>query len=90
MGVPVFSLYDSKYFIHFQNVTCSILKNSNMDWFIYNSNDQLYSKIDELVNKNDNFWKSLKETTRTNFLNGNVCNEELYIENISNLFESCL
>jgi predicted O-linked N-acetylglucosamine transferase (SPINDLY family) len=85
MGVPVFSLYDSEYFFHAQNVTCSILKNSNLDYYIFNSTDELLKKIDELHNKDISELVNLKNETRNKFLNGKVCNQTVYINNLEQL-----
>ena len=85
MGVPVFSLYDSEYFFHAQNVTCSILKNSNLDYYIFNSTDELLKKIDELHNKDISELVNLKNETRNKFLNGKVCNQTEYINNLEQL-----
>lgn len=89
MGVPVFAFYDTKYFFHPQNVTVSLLKNSDLDYYVINhdenASETLISKIKELLNKDKSFWESLKETTRKQFLGGKVCNKDLYMKNISNL-----
>jgi hypothetical protein len=88
MGVPVFTLYDSKYYFHPQNVTASILKNSDLDYYILNSQDEIHEKLTELSNKDISFWTNFKESTRNKFLNGKVCNSSLYITNLeSMLFE---
>ena len=86
MGVPVFSLYDSEYYFHAQNVSCSILKNSDLDYYIFNNEDELFQKIEELNQKDTVFWKNLKVDTRNKFTNGKVCNKEEYISNIQELF----
>jgi protein O-GlcNAc transferase len=86
MGVPVLSLYDSKYFYHPQNVTCSILKNSNMDEYIFNNELELQDKIKNFVNKPTLFWKNIKENTRKQFLTGKVCDKISYMKNIQDLF----
>jgi predicted O-linked N-acetylglucosamine transferase (SPINDLY family) len=72
MGVPVFSLYDSKYYFHPQNVTCSILKNSGMEYFMCHNIDEMITKIKELENKPLEFWKENKENVRKQFLEGKV------------------
>ena len=45
MGVPVLSMYDSEYFFHPQNVTCSLLENSGMKEYIFNNESELNSII---------------------------------------------
>lgn len=86
MGSPVLSLYDSKYFYHPQNVTCSILQNSNLDFYICNSTNDIISKINTLINKPRDFWIQNKHDVRHKFLNGNFCNKNLYMKNIQKLF----
>ena len=84
MGVPVLSMYDSKFHFHPQNVTCSILKNSNMEEYIFNSTDELLNKINKL--KLIETWGTFKQDTRNKFLDGYVCNKEEYMKNIQQLF----
>jgi predicted O-linked N-acetylglucosamine transferase (SPINDLY family) len=86
MGVPVLSMYDSTYFFHPQNVTCSILKNSNLAEYIFNNEQELHQKIQALYTKPNTFWKELKTRTRLNFTTGKVCNKTEYISNIQDLF----
>ena len=82
MGVPVFSLYDSTYYFHPQNVSCSILKNSDLDYYVVNSEEEMISKIKELKTKDI---KELKIDTRSKFLNGKVCDSKEYMKNIQTL-----
>lgn len=86
MGTPVLSMYDSEYYFHAQNVTCSILQNSGMQEYIFNNEKELNEKIVYLQNKDESFWSDLKETTRRKFLNGLVCNKTEYMKNIQQLF----
>jgi protein O-GlcNAc transferase len=86
MGVPVFSIYDSEFFMHFQNVTCSILKNSNLDFYVCNSTEEIIKKIKILEDKPIEFWKTNKQNIRNKFLNGAVCDQKLYMKNIQDVF----
>lgn len=88
MGVPVYTIYDKEYYFHPQNVTASILHNSDLQDYIVDSKEQLFSKIEELHHKNDNFWENLKPHIRNKFLNGKVCDQKLYINNISTMFDN--
>lgn len=85
MGVPVFTFYDSKYHFHPQNVTASILHNSGLSYYDVDNVSELYAKIEELLQEDDEFWSSLKQQVRQKFLTGNVCNKELYMKNLTNL-----
>lgn len=86
MGVPVFSLYDNIYQFHAQNVTCSILKNSDLDFYVSNSTEEIIDKIKILEKNPTEFWKTQKLETRTKFLNGKFCNKKLYMKNIEQVF----
>lgn len=86
MGVPVFSLYDSKYYFHPQNVTCSILKNSGMEYFICHNVDEMIVKIKELENKPIEYWGRSKDNIRKQFLEGKVCDKKSYMTNLEGLF----
>jgi len=87
MGVPVYSFYDQTYYFHPQNVTSSILKNSGLEEYIVKDSEELQHKITELMSlkANDNFWKTLKKNTREKFLSGKVCDQNLYMKNITTL-----
>jgi hypothetical protein len=85
MGVPVFSLYDSTYYFHAQNVSCSILKNSDLDFYVVENEEELISKLIMLNEKDTSFWKDLKIDTRSKFKNGKVCDQEEYIKNLKEL-----
>lgn len=84
MGVPVFSMYDSTYYFHAQNVSCSILKNSNLDYYVVDSEDELLNKIQEVHNSDRT---SLKSETRNKFLNGKVCDKQAYMSNLQALLD---
>ena len=86
MGVPVLTVYDDKYYFHATNVTTSILRNSNLDFYVCNTQEEIFEKLLILENKPIEFWKNLKEDVRYKFLNGNVCNKKEYMKNIENLF----
>jgi predicted O-linked N-acetylglucosamine transferase (SPINDLY family) len=88
MGVPVFTVYDSEYYFHAQNVTASLLKNSHVDLeeYIVSNKQDIHDKIKVLMEKDDNFWQNLKSDTRQKFLSGNICNKKRYITEIQKLF----
>jgi predicted O-linked N-acetylglucosamine transferase (SPINDLY family) len=90
MGVPVFSFYDSKYYFHPQNVSCSILKNSNLDEYIVNDQLEFYDKIKRLVEKSDDvdYWRGLRNDVKSKFTNGLVCNKTEYMNNLQNLLQN--
>jgi predicted O-linked N-acetylglucosamine transferase (SPINDLY family) len=88
MGVPVFTMYDSEYYFHAQNVTASILANSGeeLKYYIFNKEEELHEKLIDLNNRSKNeFWERLKPSVRDAFLRGDVCNKEKYMKNFSEL-----
>lgn len=89
-GVPVFTLRDNLHYFHPQNVTSSILVNSNLSYYVCNSIEEIVDKIGQLQYKPDTFWKNLKTETRSQFLQGKVCNKELYMQNIQTLFKDLI
>jgi predicted O-linked N-acetylglucosamine transferase (SPINDLY family) len=88
MGVPVFSLWDREHWFHPQNVSVSILKNSDLDFYVCNDNQEMFDKITRLTQKDDDFWKVLKNETRNKFTNGLVCNKNEYMNNLQELLTS--
>ena len=83
MGVPVFTFYDTTNYFHAQNVTASILYNSDMEDYVITGGvddlDRSVKKIMSYKNTNVDFWKTLKETTRNKFINGRVCDKQNYM-----------
>ena len=64
MGVPVFSLYDSEYYLHSQNVTCSILRASDLQEYIFYNKQELFDRLKSINNETDDFWYNLKNNTK--------------------------
>jgi predicted O-linked N-acetylglucosamine transferase (SPINDLY family) len=85
-GCATFSIYDSTWYFHAQNVSCSILKNSDLDFYVCNNTEEIIDKIQILLDKPIEFWKTQKEETRRKFLNGKFTNKDLYMKNIEKLF----
>jgi predicted O-linked N-acetylglucosamine transferase (SPINDLY family) len=84
MGVPVFTKYDSSRFMHAQNISSSILKNSNLDQYICNSDDDVINKINDCYTQTTD-WTKLKHDTRESFLQGKVCDIPNYTKNMQEL-----
>ena len=85
MGVPVFTMYDDVNYYHPQNVTTSILTNSNLKEYVFKDTSDLISKINDLHLKPKHFWTTLKEYVRNSFLTGTICNQTVYIDNMQKL-----
>lgn len=77
MGVPVLTIYNKDNF-HVSNVSASILKNSDLDFYICSDEEDLISKLNNLsINKQE---------VRKKFLEGKVCNQDLHVKNLETLF----
>ena len=85
MGTPVLSLYDADRLFHPMNVSCSILKNSNLTNYICNTKDNFITKISELQKTKIN-----KQEIRHSFLNGKVCDKVEYMKNFTKLIQSII
>lgn len=85
MGVPVFTLWDTLHYFHPQNVTVSILKNSQLDFYVCDTTQEIIDKIKILQGRPREFWETLKNDIRKLFIGGKVCNKKEYIENMETL-----
>jgi len=80
MGVPVLTLFDSERQYHSQNVTSSLMINSDLPEYVTFSVDEYVEKV--------HYWsthleelKDLKKTVRDKFVNGHICNYKEFVEN---------
>jgi len=87
MGVPVFTLMDNKHFFHAQNVTASLLYNSDMSYYVCSSKEELIKKVGKFVNNLHNC-STLKKTVRDKFLNGKVCNQKMHVHDMTVLLNN--
>lgn len=85
MGVPTFTIYDTITCFHVTNVSTSILKNSNLDYYVCSNIEDMKDKILELAQKPKEFWSNFKQTVRTNFFQGNAMNTQKHITNFTKL-----
>jgi predicted O-linked N-acetylglucosamine transferase (SPINDLY family) len=85
MGVPIITLFDNIRHYHSQNVTTSLLKNSDLDEYVTMSKEAYIKKAVEL-SKDLTKLKNLKNEVRDKFVNGNVCNYQEF----TNKFEDKL
>lgn len=89
MGVPVLTLFKPN--LHCHNVTSSLLKNSDLEFYVCDSPNEFVEKVSTLLSYDTNtFWKTLKQHIRDKFLNGEVCNQENFIKNFENTILSLL
>lgn len=85
MGVPPFTLRDTKCHLHAQNVTCSLLHWSDLDFYICDSIDEIVRKCLQLSKRSVEEWKEAKEFVRDKFLKGDVCNGEQFTRDFQDL-----
>lgn len=76
MGVPPFTLRDTTHNLHAQNVTCSLLHSSDLDFYICDTIDEMVKKCLQLTQRTRDEWNVSKEKIREHFLNGKVCDKE--------------
>ena len=70
MGVPIITLFDNIRYYHSQNVTSSILINSDLQDFVTYTEEEYIQKC---INYSETNLSNLKIHTRNKFINGNVC-----------------
>jgi protein O-GlcNAc transferase len=76
MGVPVLTLFDNERHYHSQNVSTSILENSDLDDFVTYSTEEYISKAQGLAKGKF----PSKEIVREKFLNGRVCDTDRFVK----------
>jgi protein O-GlcNAc transferase len=82
MGVPVLTFYDNVKHVHSQNVTTSLLINSNLKEYVTYSKAEYIEKALQLAK--DGVKSDTKQTTRDSFMKGNVCNYSEFIDSFEN------
>lgn len=83
MGVPVLTLFDNVRYYHSQNVTTSLMKNSNLGNFVCYSKDEYINKAISFAKNFDNLGE-LKQTVRDNFVHGHVCDYKEFVKDFEN------
>lgn len=89
MGTPVVSLADRKTLTIHQNTTASLLINSGLSHLVASSEDEYICIIKKLVEQIKE-GKNLKQDIQKAFLNGNVTNRKLYIQDFETMIKSKL
>lgn len=91
MGVPVITLKDSNEIpLHSHNVSTSILFNSNLKEYVFTDIQEIPDFINSLFDSKDFDWTHLKNKTRNTFLNGKVCDSDLFVKNFTNVIQDLL
>jgi protein O-GlcNAc transferase len=83
MGVPIISLFDNVRHYHSQNVTTSLLKNSDLAPYVAYTEEEYIQKAVEYANAISSL-NDLKSTVREKFVHGNVCNYKEFIDEFEN------
>lgn len=83
MGVPVLTLFDNIRHYHSQNVTTSLMKNSNLSEYVTYSQEEYISKAVYYANNIEKL-KDLKSYVRESFVNGHVCNYTEFVHDFEN------
>lgn len=83
MGVPILTYFDNVRYYHSQNVTTSLLKNSNLSEFVAYSEQEYIDKAISFANKASDF-VNLKERVRESFVKGYVCNYSQFNDDFEN------
>jgi predicted O-linked N-acetylglucosamine transferase (SPINDLY family) len=83
MGVPVLTLFDNVRYYHSQNVTTSLMKNSDLGQFVAYSQDEYIKKAVYFANNLQDLG-NLKQDTRDHFVNGHVCNYTEFCDDFEN------
>lgn len=84
MGVPVLTLFDNKKFFHSQNVTHSLLVNSNINGFTACTEWEYINMAVELSKKDNLFFTDFKTRIRNQFCSGKVFQKEEFTKNFEN------
>lgn len=84
MGVPVLTLYDSEKMYHVQNVTTSLMINSDLEYYVAKTKAEYVQKAIALSNKPIEFFTRMKKHVRQKFIEGDVWKKEPFIEDFEN------
>jgi predicted O-linked N-acetylglucosamine transferase (SPINDLY family) len=87
MGVPVLTLFDNKKQLHSQNVSSSLMINSDLPEYVTFSEDEYINKIRYYSTRIDEL-KDLKKTVRDKFMNGHVCDYSGFVKEFEDMLSS--
>ena len=83
MGVPILTLFDNIRHYHSQNVTSSLLVNSNLSEYITFSQQEYIDKAIYYANNIESL-TLLKQRVRDKFVSGHVCNYTEFVNDFEN------
>lgn len=81
MGTPVLTLFDSQNQYHSQNVTSSLMINSDLPEYVCLSEEEYIEKVGYFSTHLEEL-KDLKKTVRNKFVNGHVCNYPEFVNEL--------
>lgn len=84
MGTPVLCLFDSQKQYHCQNVSSSLMINSDLKEYVTFSEEEYIEKIQYFSTHLDEL-KDLKKSVRNKFVNGPICNYKQYVNDFEDL-----
>lgn len=84
MGVPIITLYDNVRHYHSQNVTTSLLKNSDLEDFVAYTREEYIQKAINYGNSPPKDLSNLKVQIRKKFVDGHVCNTRQFVNEFEN------
>ena len=87
MGVPVLTLFDTDRQYHSQNVTSSLMINSELSEYVVYSKQEYINKVKELSDNLDKL-NCLKQNTRENFIKGAVCNHKEFVSELQDKLQN--
>lgn len=82
MGVPVLTVYDSEKMYHVQNVTTSLVSNSDLEYYVAKNKQEYIQKAINLSNKPIEFFTKMKKHTRQKFFDGWVWKKEPFVREL--------
>jgi predicted O-linked N-acetylglucosamine transferase (SPINDLY family) len=83
MGVPVLTLFDKVRHYHSQNVSTTLMKNSNLSEFVTYSQEEYINHAVQFATDFDSM-RDLKVRVRNCFVQGHVCNYKEFIDDFEN------
>lgn len=84
MGVPVLTLFDGQNQFHAQNVTSSLMINSDLPEYVCLSEEDYINKVEYFSTHLEEL-KNLKTSVRNKFVNGPICNYTQYVNDFEDL-----
>ena len=84
MGCPVLTLFDSKNGYHSQNVTSSLMINSDLPEYVCLNEEEYIEKVGYFSTHLDEL-KDLKKNVRNKFVTGPICNYKQYVNDFEDL-----